>query len=231
MDSRTGRWPVTAILAVLMTCQMCLLKGEEHDMQEKDTGEAAARALSAKLDLLDRLVHEEELVKRISGSSDEEAKQLLAEAQNLWEQAELGFEAGNHATAAEYADRGLKAVSIASRRVVDTGRRAVADRARYEMLRKRVLGFTEAFQRVVIEKPGQQIAGLLDHDEVSRLLHEADQQVVVGNYIQAIERAATAAESVEQALAAARKQDTLFHELKFNTLEDEYDYEKQRNKS
>ena len=229
--SNSGRWRVVAFLSIVLTTHPVLLQAGERNHREVEDDNVFVRSLASKLKLLDRLVHEEKLVMRISASHNEEARRKLAEAQDLWEQAEIGFDAGNHAAAEDLASQGLAAVSVASRQVADASRRLENDRERYEKLRKRVLSFTEAFQRVVAEKSGHEIASLLDRGRIDRLLQEAGQYAVSGDYEQANERAAEAAEAVETALASARERDTLLHELSFATPLEEYNYERQRNRS
>lgn len=231
MDSGIPRWPAVWVLSVVMTVQWFLVEAEEWSPAGGSPGELSEDALSHRLGLLERLVHEERLVKRITDSDDKEARRKLAEAQEMWEQAEVKREVGNHNAAVEFTRQGLAAVSAASRLVGDAGRKVEYDRAHYEKLRKRVLSFSEAFQRVVVEKPGQDIAALLDRDKVSGLLNEAEGLAVQGDYKGANRQASMAASIVEQALASARDRDTLLHELSFATPEEEYEYEKQRNMS
>jgi hypothetical protein len=214
-----------------MAVHWFLVEAEERGPAGVKPGELSDDALSHRLRLLERLVHEERLVKRITGSDNSEARRMLAEAQDMWEQAEVRYEVGNHTAAAEFTRQGLAAVTAASRLVGDAGRKNEHDRSHYEKLRKRVLSFSEAFQRVVVEKPGQGIPALLDRDKVSGLLHEAEGLAVQGDYEGAGRQASVAASIVEQALASARDRDTLLHELSFATPKDEYEYEKQRNMS
>ena len=231
MDSRFTRWPAVWILSTVMTVQWFPVEAEVLGPAVGRPGELSDAALSHRMGLLERLVHEERLVKRITGGDDNEAIRMLAEAQDMWEQAEVKYEVGNYSAAAEFTRQGLAAVSAASRLVGDAARKTEYDRAHYETLRKRVLSFSEAFQRVVVEKPGQEIAALLDQEKVSGLLREAEGLAVQGDYEGANRQASVAASIVEQALASARDRDTLLHELSFSTQEEEYEYEKQRNMS
>ncbi|MGB5540440.1 MAG: hypothetical protein WBO37_10155 [Gammaproteobacteria bacterium] len=231
MDSRIRRWPLAAVLSAVMGMQGQTVSGAAADAQTSDPGPAAMRALSSKLQLLGRLVHGDQLVSRITASDDDEAKNILTRAQELWQLADASFATGDNEAAGNYASEGLAAITAVSRRVVDTGRKASEDRTRYENMRKRVLDFSEAFQRVVHEKPDQAVAGLLNPQEVTRLLNEAERYAGNDDYTYAIEHLTHASDLVETALAKARHRDTLLHELKFNTSEDEYNYEKQRNMS
>ena len=231
INRHTGGWRLLVIMSVMMPAQMKFIYAAGQDPQTADSGSPSGRVLSKKLQLLDSLVHGEGLIKRVSNSDDAEAKQLLSEAQMLCEQAEVKYATGNYKAAEDYARQGLAAISIVSRKVVDTGRATAAGRSRYDQLRKRILDFTEAFQRIVTEKQGESIGTLLDQQAVSRLLLEAEELMQEGDYTIANQRMTEAADIVELALARARHKDTLLHELKFATPEDEYRYEQQRNDS
>ena len=82
---------------------------------------------------------------------------------------------------------GLAAVMAVSRAVVDVNRKANEERKRYESIRKRVISFTAAFERVVAEKHDQDISGMLNIREVKKLLSEADGYAGNGDYQFAIE--------------------------------------------
>lgn len=230
-DNRTRRWPLAAAMSVILGLQAQPAAGETGGTAADAPDMTAVRALSSKLQLLGRLVNGDQLVTRVAASDDAEAGDILARAQELWQLADASFATGDNEAADRYASEGLTAVSAVSRLVVNTQRRTGADRARYETMRRRVLDFTEAFQRVVTEKRDPAVAGLLNTQEVTRLLGEAERYAGDGDYTHAIEHATHASDLVETALARARDRDTLVHELKFDTPEDEYDYEKQRNMS
>lgn len=228
MPVRTRHWPLAAIVSLVVVMPAQHLTA---DVETAGPDLAAMRALSSKLQLLGRLVHGEDLVRRVTASDDEEARRALARAQELWQLADASFATGDNEAAGNYAGEGLAAVTAVSRMVVDTRRRNSEDKARYETMRKRVLSFTEAFQRVALEKQDRAVAGLLNQPEVTRLLGEAEQYAARDDYAHAIEHVTHASDLVETALAKARDRDTLLHELKFDTPEDEYSYEEQRNMS
>jgi hypothetical protein len=195
------------------------------------TQRALFKRLTSKLQLLEKLLQGSSLAKRIERSGNSQAEALLATARKSLVQSEEELYAGQYEAAEAAANQGLNAVTTASRMVVDRRYEEAGDRERYQQLRKRVLSFTEAFQRVVIEKQGQDIDGLLDQKKVGELLLDAEGLVQKGNYAMANQRMTEAADAVEHALSRARDKETLLHELKFDTPVDEYNYEKQRNKS
>lgn len=118
----------------------------------------------------------------------------------------------------------------ASRAVADTARLKNERLARYKQLRERIDSFTDAFQRIASEKQ-ESISYLLDMENIEKTMNQADKLAKENNYTEANKLLAGAADSVELALAKARHKETLLHELKFNSLEEEFAYEKQRNHS
>lgn len=215
-----------AAAVTVMAEQFAIAQDISDPMQQ-----ALNKGLASKLQLLDKILHGSPIVKRIDHGGNSQAEALLAAARASHVQAEEAFHAGQFDAAETAANRGLNSVTMASRMVVDRQHEATVQKERYEQLRKRVLSFTEAFQRVVEEKQGQEISALLDRKQVSVLLLAADSLAQEGKYAAANRRMTEAADAVERALSSARDKETLLHELKFDTPEDEYNYEKQRNKS
>ncbi|MEN8760897.1 MAG: hypothetical protein ABF290_00585 [Thiogranum sp.] len=188
------------------------------------------RAIDSKLKLLGKLVNDSTAAKRITASTNEQALELLANAREAWQHATAARESGDLNASEQHVKQGLDTISAASRMVEDVGRVQLMQQQRYQQLRKRVLSFSEAFQRAVAEKPGQSVGDYLDQPGVSGLMLEAEGLAHKGDYVAANRRLVQAADAVEQALSLARDKETLVHELKFDSPEDEYAYEIQRNK-
>jgi hypothetical protein len=188
------------------------------------------RTIDSKLKLLAKLVNESAAAARISDSGNERALELLAEARTAWQQASRARDSGNLNASEQHVKQGLQAISSASRMVEDVGRANTVQQQRYQQLRKRVLSFSEAFQRAAAEKPGQSVSDYLNLAEVSGLLKEAEGLAHEGDYVAANRRLVKAADAVELALSLARDKQTLVHELKFESPEEEYAYEIERNK-
>ena len=132
------------------------------------------RTIDSKLKLLAKLVNESAAAARISDSGNERALELLAEARTAWQQASRARDSGNLNASEQHVKQGLQAISSASRMVEDVGRANTVQQQRYQQLRKRVLSFSEAFQRAAAEKPGQSVSDYLNLAEVSGLLKEAE---------------------------------------------------------
>jgi hypothetical protein len=223
---------VVAIVAAGFIRWETLSAGEQDTTLPAANGsvEKNYRALNSKLILLGKLVNESTTATRITASSNEQAHELLANARKAWQEATAARDSGDINASEQHVKQGLATISAASRMVEDVGRVQQAQVQRYQQLRKRVLSFSEAFQRAVAEKPGQSLSGFLDQAEVSGLIQEAEALAHKADYVAANQRLVKAADAVELALSQARDKETLVHELKFDSPEDEYAYEIQRNK-
>lgn len=235
----TGRYKLQglgvamAMVVATVVAAVIYAAGQLADAQDASgaTQQALHKGLASKLQLLEKLLQDSPIVKRIERSSNSDAKDLLEAARASLVQAEEEFYTGQYEATEAAANQGLNAVTTASRMVVDRQHEEESRRERYEQLRKRVLSFTEAFQRVMTEKQGEDTAALLDRQQVSELLLEAETLAQEGNYAAANRRMTEVADTVELALSRARHKETLLHELIFDTPRDEYNYEKQRNTS
>lgn len=199
--------------------------------QSQAQQEAQRAALSRKLKLLDRLLRESPIAARVEQSNDPEAQRLLGEARDAHREATRSYEDGNLGAAEAQVDDGLMAMTDASRKVADTRRQAQQQRESYQSLSERVTSFLQAFRRVVAEKQGEPVAALLDEKSVSRETAEAAALADEGDYAAANQRLKRVAAAIEVALSEARREETLLHELKFDSPEQEYTYEKQRNQA
>lgn len=229
---------LTALLTLIMTGSAVSRAepGGGTGTARAATGDAHAgrgkeQAVRMKVELLGKLVNESAAAKRVAGSSDAEARELLENAADAWRRSAAALESGQLRVAGRDAERGLADLADASRRVKDAQREQRLARERYDSLRKRVLSFSEAFSRVLEEKPGEPANRWLDQSKVSRLLDEAEALAREDDHESANLRLEQAANAVETALSEARHQETLLHKLTFETLEDEYNYELQRNDS
>jgi len=234
VNRRIGVWSgVVAIIAAGFIRWETLSAGAQDTTLPAANGPPAEtnyRAINSKLKLLGTLVNESTTATRITASSNEQAHELLADAREAWQNATAARDAGDIDASEQQVKQGLETMSAASRMVEDVGRVQREQQQRYQQLRKRVLSFSEAFQRAVADKPGRSISDFLNRAEVSGLLKEAESLAHQADYVTANQRLVKAADAVELALSLARDKETLVHELKFDSPEDEYAYEIQRNK-
>jgi len=220
------------IASVLLTSVTFLLyeESEAEYTVNNNANLARSNAVSRKVDLLGRLVQNSSAAARIENSDNDDAKALLQQARSAWENAVIKLEVMNIDQAEISAKEGLIIMTRASRAVADTARLKNERLARYKQLRERIDSFTDAFQRIESEKQ-ESISYLLDMENIEKTMNQAEKLAKENNYTEANKLLAGAADSVELALAKARHKETLLHELKFNSLEEEFAYEKQRNHS
>ena len=230
---KIGVWFAASAVIAASLVYWQLLSADQHGTTPTNAGNlstAEYRAIDSKVKLLSKLVNESAAATRISTSKNAQAQLLLANARAAWQEAATALESGELTVAEQQVKQGLQAMQSASGMVQDAGRVKLAQQQRYQELRKRVLSFSEAFQRAVAEKPGEPVSDYANLDEVSGLLQEAEDLAHNGDYVKANQRLAKAADDVELALSVARDKETLIHELKFESPEEEYAYEIQRNK-
>jgi hypothetical protein len=221
-----------AIASILLT-SVTFFHFEESEAENSVNDNAnleRSNAVSRKIDLLGRLVQNSAAAARIENSNNDDAKALLKQARLEWENAIIKLEVMNIDQAEISAKEGLIIMTRASSAVADTARLKNEQLARYKQLRERIASFTDAFQRIASEKQ-ETISYLLDMENIEKNMNQAEKLAEENNYTEANKLLAEAADSVELALARARHKETLLHELKFNSLEEEFAYEKQRNHS
>ena len=91
--------------------------------------------------------------------------------------------------------------------------------------------FVVAFDRVAEEKGEDHVRGMLDRDELDEIMTKAESAYKDGDLAMANHLMRQAADIVDNALSDARHKDVLLHELTFESLEEEYAYEINRNES
>jgi tetratricopeptide (TPR) repeat protein len=155
----------------------------------------------------------------------------LEKSQRLLQQAKSQYSEGEYLLAEKNIAIGIKEMSRVSRKIKYKGRVERARKKLFHELKQRVQTFADVFERVAKEKNDRRIDAMLDHEKLQKTVDEADSLYHEGQLAQANQRMKQAADMVELALSDARDKDVLFHELSFDSLEDEYDYEKKRNES
>ncbi len=185
----------------------------------------------SKLQLLDTLVHRSPAVGRIERSGDEEALNLLEKARQALQEVRAKLDQGEDpATLEPLLDEGLRAAGDASRRVVDAEGRKRREQRRYEELRRRVVSFREALAQIAASKSSDapELGAARDYDAA---LMAASRDADEGRYREANRQLQELADTLETALVQARDRETVVYELKFDSPEEEYAYEQERNRS
>ena len=184
-----------------------------------------------KINLLDWLGNNSPVSKRIEISGDDEAKQQLKRSQEMWEQAVEHNEQGEYELAEGHINQGLKLMTKLSRKVKDEDKVRQARIELYKQVKGHVDMFVVAFDRVAEEKGEDRVRDMLDRDELDEIMSNAESAYDDGDLALANHLMRQAADIVDIALSDARHKDVLLHELTFESLEEEYAYEINRNES
>ena len=184
-----------------------------------------------KIKLLDWLVNDSPVTKRIEISNDARAKQQLQRSQEMWEQAVEHNEKGEYDLAEGHINQGLKLMTALSRKVRDEDRVRQARVDLYKQVKRHVDMFVVAFDRVAEEKGENQVKDSLDRDQLDKITSKAEMAYENDELVLANHLIRQAADMVDAALSDARHADVLLHELTFESLEEEYAYEIDRNES
>ena len=223
---RKGYLIVSNIIAVLMV--ITLLSGGGALAASDDD---RYNATYNKIKLLNWLVSDSPISKRVENGDDEEAKKQLKRSQEISGQAVEHNEKGEFELAEVHINEGLKLMTKLSRRVKDQDKVRQARIELYKQVKDHVDMFIVAFDRIAEEKGEDSVRNLLDRDQLDAIMSKAenahnDDELALANHLMR-----QAADMVDNALSDARHEDVLLHELTFESLEEEYAYEVNRNES
>ncbi len=197
---------------------------------ERQVPSGLDETLGKKLDLLNKVLHSGDKIDRVNASSHEKARLLLVEAAKSYEDA-LGFvETGCQTDANKTIDAGLTATRQAFALVSNQKRMQEQSELNYHLLRNRIDSFRKAIERTAIEK-NISSAYIINQKHLNELLANADEAIALGDFIRASATLSDAASIIEAALVVVRANETLFHEKKFDSIEDAYQDEMETNRS
>lgn len=224
----------TAALAIGIAMLVCLLAGLQPgpgDASAQTAGADDKRRLDNKLKLLKSMAYNSPVARRIENAAGaEQARAQLQKARNAYEQAQQHLQYDELEAAETALNQGLHTFGRAARSAADPQREQALERERYQELYKRIRSFSDAFSRIAEEK-GRTLETILDENAIKTHLNEAQKLRSRGRYKEANQRLVRALAKIEQALSKARHRETLIRTLQFGTLEEEYAYELERNRS
>lgn len=193
-------------------------------------GQAGAGAVEAKLRLLDAMLGPTGAGSRIDRSDVAAAKERLAHARALRAQAGVAIAEGRAKDAEPEVNEALKEIGVALKLVGNPDEARAAARRRANELVDRVVGFREAYRRVVAEKSRSR-GGTIDESGLDSALDQAAKLTREERHGEAVVLLSPWADRLEAELTRLREKQTLVHELRFDTPEAEYAYERGRNHS
>jgi len=217
---RQGSISVLLCMALLLSLPVVSAKNDDRES-----------AVFNKLKFFSWLVNDSPTMTRVLKSDDSEAIKQLENSRRLLQQAQSQYDEGEFLLAEENIATGIKVMSSVARKIKDVDRVEKARRKLFQELKQHVQTFADVFERVAKEKNDKDIDAMLDHEKLQKTLDDADALYREGQLALANHTMKQAADIVEKAISNARHKDVLIHELSFDSLEDEYDYEKKRNES
>jgi hypothetical protein len=169
--------------------------------------------------------------KRVMGSQNAEAKQLLNEAKQSVEDSKAKMKTGALDEALGLADKALKLVGSASRMV--PSEEAVAEQAaQYQALLKEISNYEASHEQNYnrLLKAGNKPPKEAEYDKaaINKLKAEAAQLAEQKNYVKANALLQNAQQTITVAIQKMLHSKTLVYDLNFETPKDEFDYEKRR---
>lgn len=188
------------------------------------TAEAQKQGVGQNIHFVEQLIHESAAARQIESSGNEEALRLREEALANLEKAKLAQQQGDTEVVADALHKAKQAIFQAMRLV---GGKVVKDKRReqYEQRRSSTQTLLEAHQRISEEK-----AVTTDVESYAqKKMQEAEALYKAGKFSEALEKMDSAYLSVKLSITKLRNGETLVRSLNFETPEDEYHYELDRN--
>jgi hypothetical protein len=184
--------------------------------------------LTSRLGYVERLLTESSAARKIDESGNPEALDLKAQAASHFDNARHANDGGDTTTAQAEMKEAIRLMTAAVQAA--NGDVAVSNKEANDYARRResVQALASAHDRIADEK-GEAKANRALQTEVEANLAAADALLAEGKGDAARAKLDTTYELVKLSLEGLRGGDTLVRELKFETKEDEYEYELDRN--
>ena len=197
------------------------------------TTDAAAEA-SASNDVASRLVYVERLLtessaaKKVDASGKAEAMQMKADAQAHFDKAKALVDSGDNEAAEGELREAIRLMTTAARAANGDAKVSQKQTDDYDSRKESVTALATAHDRIATEKGKKDMNAALQQ-KVAADLAASDELLAAGKGDEARARLDETYESVKASLENLRGGDTLVRELNFETPEDEYHYELDRN--
>jgi hypothetical protein len=183
--------------------------------------------LEKRLESVKTLLEKSSAAKQIEATRLPAALAEKAKAMDLWQQAKQAIEKNDLATAQKLLNEAPKVMFAAARLAEPQQVTAEKVKNDYNNRRESVKALLSAQKRIADEKGNKDAAKATK--EVEALLAEAEQQANAGRYDQARATVDKAYLVAKATVGSMREGDTLVRTLKFETKEEEYKYELDRN--
>jgi hypothetical protein len=197
-------------------------------------GEAAVAQASASNDAASRLVYVERLLtessaaKKVDASGKAEAIAMKADAQAHFDKAKALVDSGDNEAAEGELREAIRLMTTAARAANGDAKVSQKQTDDFDSRKESVTALATAHDRIATEKGMKDMNKALQQ-KVAADLAASDELLAAGKGDEARARLDATYESVKASLEGLRGGDTLVRELNFETPEDEYHYELDRN--
>ncbi|MDX9740343.1 MAG: hypothetical protein RBT81_04065 [Gammaproteobacteria bacterium] len=205
------------------------LGGVQGAAAPRTSAAEAGRQLVQKMQFAELFISQSAAAKRVMESDNAMAKDLHRVAREHLESARLASVAGKNEEALRLVEDATRTMSEAALQVPATD--GAAERMRFEQLYESVQAFQTAYQRSFDQMNKAQGKGKprdVDLDRVREIMASARSLADDGKYNEGISMLGGAQDALTTALTEMLANQTIVHELVFDTPKDEYEYELSR---
>ena len=188
----------------------------------------AGNDVSSRLVYVERLLTESSAAKKVDASGKPEAMQMKADAQAHFDKAKALADSGDNEAAEAELREAIRLMTMAARAANGDAKVSQKQTDDYGSRKESVTALATAHDRIATEKGMQDMNAALQQ-KVAADLAKSDELLAAGKGDEARAMLDATYESVKASLEGLRGGDTLVRELNFETPEDEYHYELDRN--
>lgn len=196
------------------------------------SGRAENSPFQQKFSLVNRFLDHSKTAKRVAGSGHHEGNTLLKQARAKRDSAQVAHASGDEKRAMDLLNQSLRLASEASRKSADPASQLWIHKARYDDLSESIRYFQDTYQKYQKHAPSQK-----RHD-ADKLLKEAANLTASATHMahknelkKANQKLSQAQELLVSGLKPLLGSRSLVYEVKFETPQDEYEYELRRGES
>ena len=189
---------------------------------------AASNDVSSRLVYVERLLTESSAAKKVDASGKAEAIQMKADAQAHFDKAKTLVDSGDNEAAEAELREAIRLMTTAARAANGDAKVSQKQTDDYGSRKESVTALATAHDRIATEKGMKDMNAALQQ-KVAADLAASDELLAAGKGDEARAMLDQTYESVKASLESLRGGDTLVRELNFETPEDEYHYELDRN--
>lgn len=214
--------------AVLVLATVLLLPVSIKAAVEPSPREATKSQVESTLKFVSSMLTTSSVAQSIRKSNFPPAMAYLMESGKLHTQAQDKFAANNYSEASKLLDESIRLILEAGRLAVIANGKDEKLKNDFEARLRSIKSLLEAEERISTEKERDDIHSKLQ-EQVTPLLKEAEDLAAQNNYRDGRNALDQAYLLVKISIEQMRSGDTLIRELKFETAEEEYNYELDRN--